>query len=260
MRLRLCRCREKPYNTLHTLTVTGSSCAESDSASGEEDADDEDFQCKVQDEEPEGSTAGEEEQTYSQSMHAHEVMRSSALAGSHTAAQSPGETGRLSLSVQWGGCWLPVHKSNVSGKSCAQSTGSEQHSHTVDDGLFAALSMPPLTCGTACSVALPCALLGLQGITAPPKPDSAHCTLGEADLRIPWSAGLPRPQPVSVSKRRIVTARAGPSLAPAGPELGLPGLAMIDTLDSGDSEQSFMWGAFQAAPRQQVGGSHLSAC
>eukprot|EP00891_Asterochloris_glomerata_P005416 jgi/Astpho2/5416/Aster-x0680 len=132
--------------------------AKSDSASGEEDADDEDFQCKYQDEEPEGSTAGEEEHTVSESTHAHRVTRVSALAGSHTAAQSPG----LSL-----------------------------------------------------------------------------------------------PQPVSVSKRRIVTARAGSSLGPAGTQPGLPGVAMIDTLDSGDSEQSVILGGLLAAPGQQEGPAAL---
>ena len=100
------------------------SCAESDSASGEEDADDEDFQCKYQDEEPEGSTAGEEEHTVSESTHAHRVTRVSALAGSHTAAQSPGETGRLNVSVHWvvAGSQCPI----VTWKELLKSTGCLQ--------------------------------------------------------------------------------------------------------------------------------------
>ena len=116
--------------------------------------------------------------------------------------------------------------------------------------------MSPLTCSTACSVALTCGRLGLPGVTV--LLDFQYCTLG--DLRVPWPAGLSLRQPVAVSQRRIVTARAGPSLGPAGTQLALPGVAMIDTLHSGDSEQSFLLGAFQAAPRQQVSGSHLPAC
>ena len=161
------------------------------------------------------------------------------------------------MSVQWGACWLPAPKGNSSRKSCS-SPYAHCSSHSLDDGPHAALSMSPLTCSTACAVALTCAPLGLQGITQ--LPCTHHGTLGYADLSIPWSAGLSLPRPVSVSKRRIVTARAGPSLGPAGKQLGLPGVAMPDTLDSGDSEQSVLLGAFQAAPRQQVSGGHLPAC
>ena len=103
-----------------------------------------------------------------------------------------------------------------------------------------------------------CALLALQGITV--SPGLHHCTLADADLCIAWCAGLSLPQPVSVSKRRIVTARAGSSLGPAGTQPGLPGVAMIDTLDSGDSEQSVILGGLLAAPGQQVSGNHLPAC
>ena len=100
-----------------------------------------------------------------------------------------------------------------------------------------------------------CALLALQGITV--SPGLHHCTLADADLCIAWCAGLSLPQPVSVSKRRIVTARAGSSLGPAGTQPGLPGVAMIDTLDSGDSEQSVILGGLLAAPGQQVSGTSL---